>query len=299
MAIPDFQSVMLPLLRFAGDEKEHTTQEAASALGAQLVYANAGYDVMPCDGSMQKFLERVGWARSYLTMAGLLDYKETGSFRISEAGREVLRSETDHIDINFLRQFPKFEEERNGKGNEGPDQDRTSPNKTTEEILDEWYIRLKDRLIQELRARVSKCKPDLFKRLIVDLLGAMGYVFGRSEVQALSTDADGGIDSVIRQDKLGLEVIRIQARQSANVVGIGEIQQFYGSMAGIKAGQGVFITTSEFTPSAIEYCGQIDKKILMISGVELAELMIDLGIGVTEVQRYTVCKVDRGYFEEG
>lgn len=302
MAIPDFQSIMLPFLQFAGDGKEHTLREAIDHLGAQFkLTAEEMAELLP-SGSQSRFGNRVHWARSYLKEAGLLENPARGAFRITAEGQKVLKSKPKEINIKFLTQFEKFKDfkARSNKGRSTTETDAEAEIRVTpKELLEESYQKLRNELALELLDTVKRSSPRFFEELVVELLVKMGYGGSRKEAgRAVGRSGDGGIDGIINEDRLGLDVIYIQAKRWENTVNDGEIRNFVGSLAGQKANRGVFITTSEFTKRAHEYVSGIQQKVILIDGEKLAQLMIEHNVGVSTMGIYEVKKVDADYFTE-
>lgn len=305
MAIPDFQTLMLPLLKITGDGQEHAVREMLDALAeAFRLTPQERAELLP-SGFQARFDSRVGWARTRLKLAGCLESTGRGKVRITVRGLEVLRTSPTRIDQAFLRQFPEYVEyfrrlrttqrlPRRGTG--VPEEE---PEVTPEETLESAHQVLRRALAQNLLARIKDCSPRFFERLVVDLLVAMGYGGSLQDAgQAVGQARDGGIDGIIKEDKLGLDVVCVQAKRWETTVGRPVVQEFAGSLEGRRARKGVLITTSQFSPEAKQYVNNIEKKIVLIDGEELAQLMIDYGIGVSEVVTYTLKKVDLGYFEE-
>jgi len=304
MSVPEFQAFMLPLLRFAGDGSPHTLAEAREALANTLqVTPEERRELLP-SGTQSRFDNRVTWARTYLTKAGLLERTGRGSFQITGRGRDVLKAPPGRIDKPFLRQFDEFVQFADDwKEPVGQSAEATSENdvdgRTPEELLEASYNTLRQTLATELLERMLKSTPSFFERLVVDLLVAMGYGGSRVDAgQAVGQSGDEGIDGIIKEDKLGLDVVYIQAKRWSNPVSRPQVQAFAGSPEGQRARKGVMITTSQFTSDARAFVKQIEKKIVLIDGAQLAQLMIDHGIGVATVATYAVRKVDADYFEE-
>ena len=296
MAVPNFQSLMLPLLRIASDGQEYRLSKVIDTLALQFRLTDDDRRELLPSGMQAKFDNRVGWARTYLKKAGLLESTGRGRFRITERGLEVLRSNPADINTKFLRQFPEFVEFQKGKKQAKQEEE---PDQTPEEILESSYQNLRRDLAQELLERIMNCSPRFFEKLVVDLLVAMGYGGSRKDAgQAVGQSGDGGIDGIIKEDKLGLDVVYIQAKKWEGTVGRPIVQTFAGSLEGQRARKGVLITTSQFSQGARDYVKRIEKKIVLIDGELLAELMIDHGIGVAEVASYTVKKADLDYFGE-
>jgi len=297
MALPDFQQLMLPILTLIGDGKEHQRQELFEKAAQMFNLTHEERTHLLPSGRQYTFDNRVGWARTYLKKAGLLSSPSRGIIKITERGKEVLKNKPSEINVKFLEQFPEFREFK--KYQREKQDEQTSVDLTPEETLENSYQDLRTELSHELLERVKSCSPDFFERLVVDLLVSMGYGGSRSEAgQRVGKSGDGGIDGIIKEDKLGLDVVNIQAKRWQNTVGRPEIQAFVGSLAGNRAKKGVFITTSKFSDGAIDYVSRIEQKVVLIDGEELAQLMIDHDVGVSEESRYVVKKIDLDYFEE-
>ena len=302
MAVPDYQSLMLPLLKLAGDGEEHRLAEAIDTLAQRFHLAEEERKEMLASGTQKKFDNRVSWARTYLKKAGLLQSSGRGTLRITERGLDVLKSDPPEIDSRYLRRYPEFvafhgSSQRGGKpeANEKIDE----PGETPEETLETGYQELRNKLSEELLVQVMECSPRFFEKLVVDLLLAMGYGGSRRDAgQAVGQSGDGGIDGIIKEDRLGLDTVLIQAKRWENSVGRPVVQTFAGSLEGNRARKGVLITTSCFSREAREYVTRIEKRIVLIDGKQLSELMIDHGVGVTEIASYTVKKIDLDYFED-
>lgn len=230
-----------------------------------------------------------------MTKAGLLETTGRARFRITERGLSVLQNNPTVINNDFLSRFPEFLQFRAIRRTTR--RDYNEPAGTPEETLEASYQNLRGELVQELLERVKGCTPSFFENLVVDLLVAMGYGGSKKDAgQAIGRTRDGGIDGIIKEDKLGLDVVFIQAKRWDGTVGRPVVQAFAGSLEGQRARKGVLITTSQFSPDAVDYVGRIEKKIVLIDGEELCQLMIDHGVGVTEVARYVVKKIDSDYF---
>lgn len=298
MAVPDFQSFMLPLLKMAADGNEHSLSESIETLVEQFRLGDEDRRELLPSGRQARLDNRVGWALTHLRKAGLVESAGRGKFRIAERGREVLKKPPASISIRFLKQYPEFVEFRKRQSDRlDDDEQRGEPDETPEEILESSYQSLRRNLAQELLDRAKTASPRFFESLVVDLLVTMGYGGSRKDAgQAVGQSGDGGIDGIIKEDKLGLDVVYIQAKRWERTVGRPEVQGFVGSLAGRKAKKGVFITTSQFSKDAREYVDGIEMKIVLIDGEQLAQLMIDHNIGVAEVAAYTVKKMDLDYF---
>lgn len=304
MPIPDYQSCMLPLLRYASDASEHTLKEAVAALAAEFRLTEEEKREHLPSGQQTVILNRVSWARTYLKKAGLLSSPRRGCLLITECGQSVLRKNPPAIDVSFLEQFPQFIEFkalRHEKAEASPVVASTlsrDVGKTPDEALEAAYNRLRSELAAEILTTIKVSEPALFEEIVVDLLVKMGYGGSRLDAgQAIGRSGDEGIDGIIKEDRLGLDVIYVQAKRWAATVGRPEIQKFAGALDGQRAKKGIFITTSDFSKDAEKYVLQIDKKIILIDGQAMAGHMIDFGVGVIPVSTYEVKKIDLDYFE--
>jgi restriction system protein len=253
-------------------------------------------------GQQPRFDNRTHWARTYLKQAGLLESTGRGRFRISRRGIDVLNTRPDHINVAFLRQFEEFQtfQSRAHRNNQiEAEQSPVESTETPEERLESSYLALRRGLAQELLQRIMQCSPRFFERLVVELLVAMGYGGSLQDAgKAIGQSGDGGIDGIIKEDRLGLDALYIQAKRWEGTVGRPVVQTFAGSLQGVRARKGVLITTSTFTKEARDYVERIDSKIVLIDGEQLAQYMIDFGIGVNEVATYTIKRIDTDYFDE-
>lgn len=302
MPVPNYQSLMLPLLMLASDGSEHTNAQAVEKLGAQFNLTDEDRREMLPSGQ-GKFSNRIGWARIYLGKACLLESTGRARFKITKRGRELLATNPAAITNHLLDQYPEFRDfrERNPPADRSSSAIQSENAQTPEEVLASTYQTIRRSVADDLLKKIREVPPSFFETLVVDLLVAMGYGGSRRDAgQALGGTGDGGVDGIIKEDKLGLDVVYIQAKRwkAGNTVGRPEIQSFAGSLEGHRARKGVFITTSKFTQDAIEYTRRIEKKIVLINGEELAQLMIDHNIGVAEAASYSVKKIDNDYFEE-
>jgi restriction system protein len=304
VGVPDYQTLMLPLLRFAGDGQEHSLRMTIDALADEFgLTSDERKELLP-SGQQSVFDNRVGWARTYLSKAGLLERTRRGHFRISERGRQVLAARPDRIDVKYLDRFEEFRDfrdprrTRSGSGSTdgaSSDQEETTP----EELLESAYGRLRDSLAGEVLEQVRSASPSLFEKLVVELLLKMGYGGSRQDAgRAIGRSGDEGIDGIIKEDRLGLDIIYIQAKRWESSVGRPEVQKFAGALQGQRAKKGIMLTTSTFSASALDYVSKIDSKIVLIDGAQLADLMIDHNLGVSATANYEVKKVDTDYFTE-
>ncbi len=302
MAIPDYQSIMLPLLKFAADKKEHTFREAVEELANTFGLSEEERKELLPSGRNPIFDNRAGWASTYLKMAGILESKKRGFFNITNRGLEILKQNPPEINNKFLMQYPEFMEfqSRSKKSKlETKEDEEQARLKTPEEELEYGYQKIRQDLAQELLNQIKEHSPSFFEKLVIDLLVKMGYGGSRKDAgKAIGKTSDGGIDGIIKEDKLGLDVIYIQAKKWENTVGRPEIQKFAGALQGRRAKKGVFITTSNFSKNALEFTSTIESKIVLIDGEQLTNLMIDHDIGVSKIASYEIKKIDSDYFAE-
>jgi restriction system protein len=302
MAIPDYQTIMLPLLKFAGDNQEHSLRDAVDYLAGEFELSEEELKEMLPSGTQRLFNNRVAWALTYIRKAVLVESPKRGIFKITDRGQQVLSQGLEKIDSKFLNQFPEFVEFKSIK--KKPAEKAVIPTKeiddtNPEETLEAAYQELHDELASELLQTVKQCAPDFFERLVIDVMIKMGYGGSRKEAgQAIGKVSDGGIDGIIKEDKLGLDIIYIQAKRWEGTVGRPEIQKFAGALQGQRARKGIFITTSNFTKDALDYVENIDTKIILIDGQRLAELMIAYNVGANTTAIYEVKKIDSDYFIE-
>ncbi|MBL9001506.1 MAG: restriction endonuclease [Phycisphaerae bacterium] len=306
MAIPGYQEFMLPLLKFAADGQEHTISDALAELAEQMGISDADQDLMLPSGTQTRFYNRVTWAVTYLTKSLLLEKAGRGKFKIAQRGQEVLNRNPPLIDNKFLKQFPEYQAFKTKKNKakaiitSDDDEDDTSTDSdiTPEERLGAAYEELREALADDLLRRVRSGSPKFFEYLVIRLLLAMGYGKGQIErAKVTGKSGDEGIDGVIPQDRLELDMVYVQAKRHENAVGPGDIDKFVGSLMRKKATKGVFITSGTFTDGAERACKEAAVKLRLIDGDELAELMIDYNVGVAPADTYVVKKVDTDFFE--
>lgn len=301
--IPDYQSIMLPLLQLVSDKQEYKFRDLIEKLAIKFKLTENDREELLPSGTQPIFDNRVGWANTYLKKAGLLDSPRRATVTITKSGLEVLAKNPSQINVKFLRQFQGFREFVSTKKEEAVEEDpiEDESGKTPEEILGAAYEKIKRSLAAELISKVLTVSPSRFERLVVDLLIKMGYGGSAKDAgQAIGKSGDEGIDGTIKEDKLGLDIIYIQAKrwQPGNVVGRPELHKFVGALAGQGAKKGIFITTSSFTKDAREYNPKNETKIVLIDGEQLAQLMIDNNLGVTVTNAYEIKRLDSDYFGE-
>lgn len=303
MAIPDYQTCMLPLLRHLADGQEHSLRDAEEALAAHFRLSAAERAELLPSGQQGIFKNRIGWARTYLKKAALLASPKRAVFQITERGLKTLSTEPVKLDVKYLEQFPEFVEFRvvSKPGNGGNTVVEAAPaTNTPEEAIELAHQGLREQLMAELLTRILGCSPTFFEQLVVELLVKMGYGGSRRDAgERIGRSGDGGIDGIIKEDRLGLDTIFIQAKRWQGSVGRPEIQKFVGALQGQRAKKGVFITTSSYTADAADYATRIDTKVVLIDGQQLAGLMIDFDVGVASAASYVVKRIDSDYFEEG
>ena len=307
MALPDYQSLMLPLLRYAGvADGEITTNQAVEVLAQELNLTEQDLKEMLPSGTQFTFVNRVGWAATYMKKARLLEPTRRGYYRITERGRELLAKQPKVINNKTLEEYPEFLEFKKLKGTRtknGEEEIKLISDvftTTPSESLEFAYKNLRDELADELLDKLKEISPTFFERVVVELLVKMGYGGSRSDAgRAIGKSGDGGIDGIIKEDKLGLDVIYIQAKRwDKTPVGKPDVMQFAGALHGQKANKGIFITTSRFTDEARSYVSQIGSKIVLIDGEQLTNLMIENDVGVSTVSLYPVKRIDNDYFDE-
>jgi restriction system protein len=302
MSIPDFQTLMLPLLRFCADGGEHGGHDALPVLAQEFALSESELAELLPSGKQGKFVNRIAWAKSYLKQAGLLETTTRGIFRITERGRSVLADNPVRVDMKFLERFPEYQAFRSGQRFANQPEDEASgtiQQVTPEEMLESGYLQIRTALATDLLAQVKSASPAFFERTVVDLLLRMGYGGTREDAgQVVGKSGDGGIDGIIKEDRLGLDVIYIQAKRWEGDVGSSEIRNFIGALSVHKAEKGVFITTSGFSRNARETAAKVNSKIVLIDGPTLAELMIDFGLGVSTVNTYEIKRIDSDFFVE-
>ena len=305
MAIPDYQACMLPLLRHVADGAEHQLKEVVPTLAAQFKLTSDEINEFLPSGQQPVFINRIGWARTYLKKAGLLIAPRRGYFSISPRGLEVLQANPPSINVKYLERFPEFldfktSKKENSEELPSPTPLETSLGQTPHEALETAYERLRSELAGEILLALKGADPTLFENIVVELLVKMGYGGSRKDAgRAIGRSGDEGIDGIIKEDHLGLDNVYIQAKRWEGTVGRPEIQKFAGALQGQRARKGIFITTSDYSKEAYDYVSRIESKIVLMDGKTLSYLMIDFGVGVASVSTYEVKKIDLDYFIEG
>ncbi|MDC0273648.1 restriction endonuclease [Planctomycetaceae bacterium] len=303
--IPDYQQFMLPLLKILSDGQLHRLRDLVPVLASEFGLPEDCRNTL-LDSGQPVIDNRIGWSRSYLKKAGLVENPKRGYVKITESGREVLNRQLEKIDKNFLKQFDSFVEflspSVSEEGDPKPKEQKEAvvENETPEEQIDSAFDELNKALADDVLDLVKRCSAAFFEKLVVDLLVAMGYGGTLEDAgQVMGKSGDGGIDGLIKEDKLGLDNVCIQAKRwTENTVGRPVVQSFAGSMEGFRARKGVMITTSTFSKEAKEYVGNIERKIVLIDGKLLTELMIEHDVGVSEYRKYQLKRIDTDYFPD-
>jgi restriction system protein len=301
MAIPKYDEMMLPVLRMLADGAEHPQSELAERIAAhfQLTPEERAERLPKVRATYLR--HRLGWAGFSLRRAGLAESPRTGTLQITDEGRKFLASNPSQLRAADLKGFSAYAAfvQRMKSEADVADTKTESAHETPQERIQAAFDELNETLITDLLARLRNSDWFRFEQIVLDLLVAMGYGGSRKEAAAVTQKiGDEGIDGVINEDRLGLDVIYVQAKRWKGNVGRPEIQGFVGALAGKKAAKGVFITTSAFHDNAREYAAGLHQKVILIDGRRLAELMIEHGIGVAEEHAYSVKKIDSDYFEE-
>jgi len=315
VAIPDYQTLMRPVLAVHSDGREHRSDEIREAIIGEFSISDAERRQLLPSGRVPLLNNRVGWAVTYLAQAGALARTRRGYTQITDRGRELLARNPDRITKNDLDQFPEFvafQSRSAGRSRRASPADADTgggdarsagatvngeASETPEEVMDAAYRELGSALAEELLERVKAQPPEFFEELVLDVLTAMGYGGTRADAaERLGRSGDGGIDGVIREDILGLDLIYVQAKRWQGPVGRPVIQAFVGALHGAHADRGVVITTSHFTPDALAFASSVPTRVVLVDGTQLAELMIDHGVGVTEMTRYVLKRIDSDYF---
>ena len=297
--IPDFQSIMLPILKsFKEGEIKSSKELRLNMVNYFKITEEEQKEKIP-SGKQFTYSNRIAWAISYLKMAELIFSPKRGSYRITEEGVNVLKNPPEKITISFLKQFENFSKNRNPERDESIEQDKQITEKTPDELIEIGYKQIKNELSLQLLNQIKDDSPYFFEKLVLDLLLKMGY--GGSEMdngELTQKGSDEGIDGIIKEDRLGLDKIYIQAKKWENNVGRPEIQKFVGALQGKRAKKGIFITTSTFSKDAYDYAQNLDVAVILIDGKKLAEYMIENELGVTLKQNYKIFNIDSDYFIE-
>lgn len=304
MAIPDYQSLYLPFVKFAADEQEHHIREVIDHLTNAFNLSEEERKRLLPSGNDIIFNNRVRWARMYLIKAGLMESARWGFVRITQRGLEALKQNPEVINNEFLLQYPEFAAFKKAVRKEKKEVVTTETEEAGEETplesLEYGYQKIKQDLGQQLLIQVKAVSSSFFEKLVVELIVKMGYGGSKKDAgEVIGRTGDGGIDGVIKQDQLGLDNVYIQAKRWENAsIGRPELQKFVGALEGKKANKGIFITTSSFAKQARDYASTVGRNIVLIDGERLAQLMIDYNVGASPIATYEVKKIDSDYFAE-
>lgn len=306
MPVPDYQTLLLPLLRLAGEKQAQTIAEAEVLLANEFKLSEAERQAKLPSGQQTALRNRIGWASFYLKNAGLLEKPKRGQFFITARGTEALAEGPAKIDLLYLSKFPEFKAFYS-KSNALPSESGTTmalnssatDTRTPDEILEAAHASITNELSAELLTKLLTGTPEFFERVVVELLVAMGYGGSLEDAgQRIGKSGDGGIDGIIKEDRLGLDAIYIQAKRWQGNVGRPEIQKFVGALQGQRARKGVFMITSSFSADAVDYVSRIDPRVVLLDGRQITRLMIDHNVGVTPIASYVIKRIDSDYFEE-
>lgn len=293
---------MRPLIEAHADGKEHLNRDLVRQLADQFGLSEEERREMLPSGRAKLFDNRVGWAKSHVMQAGLLESPRRAVSTITERGRQVLADHVERVDLRVLNEFDEYREFRKRRkeaSGETDTEDDTTEDAPPEEMLENAYQKVRRQIEADLLRQIMDNPPDFLERVVVDLVVRMGYGGSRKDAgEALGKSGDEGIDGIIKEDPLGLDVIYLQAKRWEGSVGRPEIQKFAGALQGQRARKGIFITTSTFTPDALDYVSRIESKIILIDGSRLARLMFDHGIGVATASSYEVKRIDSDYFAD-
>lgn len=305
MAVPDYQTYMTPMLQLLSDGLEHRITDVAARLAVHFGLSEEDQRDMIPSGRKSRHYDRVGWAASYMKQAALIFSPRRAWYQITQRGLDIVQAGYE-VNTAYLEQFVEFQEfrARSRAANDVEDISTTplaqqTQLQTPDEVIETAYQELRAALASELLDRLKEASPQFFEQAVIDLLLAMGY--GGSSREAASRvgrTGDGGIDGIINEDQLGLDVVYIQAKRWQGTVGARDVRDFSGSLDERKSQKGVFITTSDFTREARDFVERTSKRIVLIDGQRLAQLMIDYNIGVTARKTYVIKRVDEDYFSE-
>lgn len=303
MPIPDFQTLMRPLLEAHADGREHLNRDLVARLAERFGLTDEERREMLPSGRARLFDNRVGWAKAHIAQAGFLGSPRRAISTITERGREALRMHPERIDLRVLNDYDEYREFRNRRKStddeSGVPEVETQDEQTPEELLENAYLKVRRQIEAELLAQIKSAPPEFLERVVVDLVVRMGYGGSRKDAgEALGRSGDEGIDGIIKEDPLGLDIIYLQAKRWEGTVGRPEIQKFAGALQGQRARKGIFITTSTFSADALDYASRIETKIILIDGSRLAKLMFEHGVGVATASNYEVKRIDSDYFAD-
>jgi len=303
--IPDFQSVMLPLLQFMGKNDEVSMKIIKEGMIKHFNISKAEQEQKTPNGKQLTYYNRIAWAISYLRIAELIFSPQRGTYKISNNGKNILKNPPEKITVKYLKDTSNFSKNTNyGKKDvtcvtSSGEEEHGIEEKTPDEIFEFSYNQIIDNLKVQLKQKINECNPYFFEQIVLDLLLKMGYGGSDNESgEVTKKSSDEGIDGIIKEDKLGLDKIYIQAKKWGKQVGRPEIQKFVGALQGKKAKKGVFITTSEFSKDACDYVNNLDLAIILIDGEKLSQYMVENELGISLKNEYKIYSIDNDYFEE-
>lgn len=311
MIVPDFQSMMLPFLQLLGDGREWHHKDIVASLADRLQLTEEQRTVCHEKSGSNIFANNIAWVEIYFVRANLITKPRRACFVITDTGQALLKENPPAINIRLLKdQYPAFTEWAKARSKSMDNSEKKVSSdldantdivtaKPPEDLLEEVYITIRNDLAQELLDQIKTASWVFFERLVIDLLIGMGYGGSRSDAKKhLGKSGDGGVDGVINEDKLGLDVLYIQAKRYNDPITISQVRDFAGALLAKKARKGVFVTTSTFPKSAVDFVSQIEPKVVLIDGQRLAQLMIDYNVGVAVKNIYEVKRIDSDYFDE-
>ena len=314
MAIPTYDRLMLPLLKYLNDGSIRSIRDCEAWLAEQVgVTERERQELLP-SGRQSVWVSRVGWAATYLVNAGVLRRPRRAHLQTTERSSEVLADAPKQIDQVYLSRFPEFVEFQHRSRSKSKEATKPTPpapntepivpvgvnDRTPEEMVAEGFQRYQASLADDLLERILSVSPSFFERLVVRLLVAMGYGGSFDDAaQVVGKTGDGGIDGTIKEDRLGLDTIYVQAKRWQGTVGQSTVAEFVGNLARFHADKGVLITTSAFSQPARTYVTHVQQRIVLVDGRELAELMLEHGVGASPTQTYVLQRIDNDFFDEG
>ena len=289
MALPAFEDIMLPLLEFLSDGEEKNYSEVISHLSEHFKLNSEDLELEKPSGG-NYFYNKIGWAKKYLTQAGILN-KQTGKFKISSRGLGVLKEKPSRIDRKFLQQFKEFNDMVTKPSKKDPSLNDNV--KLPEELIEDGLSQINIVVIDNLLKKVETIEPIFFEQLILDLMEKLGYGKGKH----VGKTGDGGIDGEISQDKLGLETIYLQAKRYSSNVSAHDVRDFLGALSVKKASKGIFITTSDFPQKSRDDVAKSSKNVILINGKELINHMIKNNVGIKTKKSIQIKEIDEEYFD--
>lgn len=299
MTIPTYEDLMLPLIKLIQDGKDYSLREVEETLSKEFQLTDEERNRVLPSGKMTYIYNRIGWAKTSLKKAGLVEQTKTGFFKITNRGLEILKENPTRIDVKYLLKFPGFEEYQHGSKRENKQEIQSVisvSTQTPDDMISSGYQLIRENLYNEILEKVKSISDSGFERLILELCKAMHY---GDLVEHTGKSGDQGIDGIIKEDRLGLGLIYLQAKKWEGQVPSKEVRNFAGSLQATKTKKGIFITTAEFTPDAKEFIKRLtDTTIILINGKELAKLMEEFDVGVSVVDSVKIKKIDQDYFEQ-